>query len=184
MKKLISTILCVAILLTFSGCSKGMLNFEVTEDDAQEYLTTFFSSYTKMNNYLKDSDIAISAFALDGQGLSSILKAVYQSQGVTFAFSKPTMVSENTFTATVNVVAPDIEPLYEMYAIDRLFQEGDIPDDFVAQTFYNNICAGTTSSITTAVSITVRYDNLKGGWIVDPSNDLAFAIFPNIDKAG
>ncbi len=184
MKKIMALFLCVVLIISFAGCcAKDSKNSSATAEDANKFLTDFFASYTKMNEYLKDPKIAISAFALDGQGLSSILKAVYQAQSVTFAFSEPTEASENVFLAEINVVAPNIEPLYEMYAIDVLLAE-EVPNDFVAQSFYDNIRAGTTTSITTKVTVTVRYDETTKGWSVDPSNDLAFAIFPNIDKAG
>ena len=134
-----------------------------------------------MNEYLKSPEIAISAFALDGEGLSGILRAVYLAQGVTFTFPQPTKVSENVFTVVVEVTAPNIQPLYQMYAIDRELLGGDIPDDFVAQSFYDNIRAGTTNSITTRASLSITC--FEGKWKLAASNDLAFAIFPNIDKA-
>lgn len=179
MRKIIALIMTAVCLLTFAACANKTR--VVTEDDANEYLTNFFASYTSMNEYLKSPDIAISAFALDGEGLSGILRAIYQAQGVTYAFPKPTKVSENIFSVHVEVTAPNIQPLYEMYAIDRELLGGDIPEDFVAQSFYDNIRAGTTSDITTTVSLTITYAN--GKWILSTSNDLAFAIFPNIDKA-
>lgn len=181
MKKIISVILCTAFLCFIAGCSKPVR--EVTEDDANEYLVSFFSSYTKMNEYLKNPDIAISAFALDFSGLSSVLKAVYQAESVTFTFSKPVKAQNNVFIANLEVTAPNIQPLYDMYMIDREFMGEDIPDDFVAQSFYDNIRSGTTTLLTSVVTVTVRYDGENGVWSVDPSNDLAFAIFPNIDKA-
>ena len=184
MKKLISLILSITLLFLICGCNKASMTNGATEESASEYLTSFFSSYSKMNSYLKNRDIAISAFALDGQGLSSILKAVYQAQGVTYAFHKPVKIADNTFVAVVTVVAPDIEPLYEMYAIDRILAEDEVEDSFVAQSFYDNIRQGTTQNVTTNVNITLRYNSITNSWSVDPSNDLAFAIFPNIDKAG
>lgn len=179
MKKLISLLLSFILIFCFSACS--LTKKEATEADANEFLTNFFASYNEMNEYLKSPEIAISAFALDGEGLSGILRAVYQAQGVTYTFPQPTKVSENVFTAIVEVTAPNIQPLYRMYAIDRELLGGDIPEDFVAQSFYDNIRAGTTSSITTRVSLSVTC--FDGKWKLTPSNDLAFAIFPNIDKA-
>lgn len=179
MKKIIALIMAAICLLSFTACTNKVT--DVTEADANEYLTNFFASYTSMNEYLKSPDIAISAFALDGEGLSGVLRAIYQAQGVTFTFPQPIEVSENIFTAQVEVTAPNIQPLYEMYAIDRELLGGDIPEDFVAQSFYDNIRAGTTSDITTTVSLTITYAN--GKWTLSTSNDLAFAIFPNIDKA-
>lgn len=177
MKKIIALILALALCISFSACMKR----ESTEADANEFLTNFFASYSEMNEYLKRPEIAISAFALDGEGLSGILRAVYLAQGVTFTFPQPKKVSENVFTANLEVSAPNIQPLYEMYAIDRELLGGDIPDDFVAQCFYDNIRAGTTNTITTQVSISITCFN--GKWDIASSNDLAFAIFPNIDKA-
>lgn len=182
MKKITALLLTIALIFAMCGCGGKKAETEITEKDAEKYLTSFFSSYTQMNNYLKNSGIAISAFALDGEGLSSILKACYQAQSVTFAFGEPVKVAPNTFSVSVTVAAPDIEPLYQMYAIDRILAEDELPDSFVSQSFYDNICAGTTSTLTSTVNITLRYD--LGVWTVDPSNDLAFAIFPNIDKAG
>ena len=182
MKKIISLILIISCLFFTSACTKEIPK-TATSQGANEFLTDFFASYTDMNEYLKSPDIAISAFALDGQGLSSILKAVYQAQSVTFAFPEPVKVSENVYSASVTVIAPDIEPLYEMYALDRILAEDDTPDSFVAQSFYDNIRAGTTSSVTTTVDVTVRFDPQSRKWTVDPNNDLAFGIFPNIDKA-
>lgn len=179
MKKILSLLLVFILMLSFSACTPAKR--EATEADANEFLVHFFSSYNEMNEYLKNSEIAISAFALDGEGLSGILRAVYQAQGITFTFPQPKKVSENIFTATVEVTAPNIQPLYEMYAIDRELLGGDIPEDFVAQSFYDNIRAGTTKSLTNTVTITVSYPD--GKWKVTPSNDLAFAMFPNIDKA-
>ncbi len=177
MKKLLALILALALTLSFSACAKK----EVTTADANQFLTEFFASYTKMNDYLKSPDIAISAFALDGEGLSSILKAVYQAQSVTFTFPEPKKVSDGIFTARVEVTAPDIEPLYDMYAIDREFLGGDLPEDFVAQSFYDNIRSGTTRTVITNVTVNITY--FDGKWQLAPSNDLAFAIFPNIAKA-
>ena len=177
MKRIFSILLTVALLLSFSACGKRV----VTEQDANEYLTNFFASYTSMNEYLKSPEIAISAFALDGEGLSGILRAVYQAQGVSFTFPQPEKVAENVFSATVEVTAPNIQPLYEMYAIDRELLGGEIPEDFVAQSFYDNIRAGTTRDITTTVTLSLSFTD--GKWKLAPSNDLAFAMFPNIDKA-
>ncbi len=179
MKKILSLILSCICLLSFSAC--GAVKREATEADANEFLTNFFASYNDMNEYLKSPEIAISAFALDGEGLSGILRAVYQAQGVTFTFPQPKKVSENVFSAVVEVTAPNIQPLYEMYAIDRELLGGDIPEDFVAQSFYDNIRAGTTSDITTTVNLSITC--FDGKWQLAHSNDLAFAIFPNIDKA-
>lgn len=183
MKKIIALLLCMVLVISFAGCGSNKGAAEASSEDANKFLTDFFASYTDMNDYLKNPEIAISAFALDGQGLSSILKAVYQAQSVTFAFSEPTRADKNVFLAEVNVVAPNIEPLYEMYAIDVLLAE-EVPNNFVAQSFYDNIRAGTTTSVATTVKVTLRYDETTKKWSVDPSNDLAFAIFPNIDKAG
>ncbi|MBQ8002871.1 MAG: hypothetical protein IJ297_05450, partial [Clostridia bacterium] len=170
MKKIIALIMALMLMLSFSACGKK----EVTTADANEFLTEFFASYTKMNEYLKSPDIAISAFALDGEGLSSILKAVYQAQSVTFTFPEPQKVSENIFTATVEVTAPNIEPLYDMYAIDREFLGGEIPEGFVAQSFYDNICSGTTRTVTTNVTVSITC--FDGKWSVASSNDLAMAM--------
>ncbi len=179
MKKTIAFITIFAMLFCCSACNKSV-NM-VTEKDANEFLTDFFASYTKMNEYLKSSEIAISAFALDGEGLSSILKAVYQSGSVTYSYPMPEKVGEGIFRANVEVSAPNIEPLYDMYAIDREFLGGDIPEGFVAQSFYDNIRTGTTKNIKTIVNIAFTYSD--GKWTIAPNNDLAMAIFPNIDKA-
>ncbi len=179
MRKISALLTALVLMLSCSAC--GMAKREATAGDANEFLTSFFASYSEMNEYLKRPEIAISAFALDGEGLSGILRAVYQAQGVTFTFPCPTRVSENVFSAVVEVTAPNIQPLYQMYAIDRELLGGDLPEDFVAQSFYDNIRAGTTSDITTRVSLTITYTD--GKWNVVSSNDLAFAIFPNIDKA-
>ena len=178
MKKILALLLALTLTLSFSACGepKG-----VTAEDANEFLTNFFASYNDMNEYLKSPEIAISAFALDGEGLSGVLRAIYQAQGVTYTFPQPTQLSENVFSAIVEVTAPDIEPLYEMYAIDRELLGGDIPDDFVAQSFYDNIRAGTTRDVTTRVTISITH--FEGEWSIAASNELAFAIFPNIDKA-
>lgn len=181
MKKILSILLAFSMLLALTGCGGSAKKASVTEEDANQYLTEFFASYSKMNDYLKNKDIAISAFALDGQGLSSILKAVYQAQSVSYIFPTPTRVADNVFSVQVEVTAPNIQPLYEMYSIDRQFLEEDYEGDFVAQSFYDNICTGTTNDITTTVNVTLRYNG--GTWYVDPNNDLAFAVFPNIDKA-
>lgn len=177
MKKISAILLSIILMLSFSACGKKV----ATEADANEFLTNFFSSYNEMNEYLKSSEIAISAFALDGEGLSGILRAVYQAQGITFTFPQPTKVSENVFSAIVEVTAPNIQPLYQMYAIDRELLGGDIPEDFVAQSFYDNIRAGTTSNVTTRVNLSITC--FDGNWKLASSNDLAFAMFPNIDKA-
>lgn len=179
MKKILSLLISLALILSFTACSP--IRREATEADANEFLTNFFASYNEMNEYLKSPEIAISAFALDGEGLSGILRAVYQAQGVTYTFPQPTKVAENVFTVPVEVTAPNIQPLYQMYAIDRELLGGDIPDDFVAQSFYDNIRAGTTNNITTRVSLSITC--FEGKWKLATSNDLAFAIFPNIDKA-
>lgn len=184
MKKITAIILSFLLIFSLCSCIGESKKLSPTPADANEYLTTFFSSYTRMNDYLKNSEIAISAFALDGAGLSSLLRAVYQAKSITFAFAEPVKVSDNVFSATVTVAAYDIQPLYEMYAIDRMLAGDSLPRDFVAQSFYDNIQAGTTNKVTTTVNITVRYDSALSSWSVDPSNDLAFAIFPNIDKAG
>ena len=183
MKKFISIILTFLLIFSLASCGCGNKALGGTEEGAKEYLTSFFSSYTKMNDYLKSPNIAISAFALDGAGLSSLLRAVYQAKSVTYAFEDPKEVSDNVFTATVKVLAYDIQPLYEMYAIDRSLAGENITADFVAQSFYDNIQAGTTRKVTTTVNVTMRYDTYAKRWNIDPSNDLAFAIFPNIDKA-
>lgn len=178
MKKLTALFLVFISILSFSACGKDK---GVTAEDANEFLTDFFASYNDMNDYLKSPEIAISAFALDGEGLSGVLRAIYQAQGVTYTFPQPTQISENVFSAIVEVTAPDIEPLYEMYAIDRELLGGDIPEDFVAQSFYDNIRTGTTRDITTRVTLSITY--FEGEWKLASSNELAFAIFPNIDKA-
>lgn len=180
MRRFLAIFLIIFCIGLNAGCVQNK-KADVTAADANEFLTEFFASYTQMNDYLKKPEIAISAFALDGAGLSSILKAVYQAQSVTYTFSEPVEVSDNIFTAVVEVTAPNIQPLYEMYAIDRQLAGDDVDKDFVAQSFYDNIRSGTTSSVTTAVSVTIHYNN--GKWTIDPSNDLAFGIFPNIDKA-
>lgn len=182
MKKITALILTIALVFAMCGCCGKKAETEITEKDAGEYLTSFFSSYTKMKNYLSNSEISVSSFSLDGEDLSSVLKACYQSKSVTFAFGEIVKVAPNTFSTSVTVAAPDIEPLYQMYAIDRILAGEDVSDSFVSQSFYDNICAGTTSTVTNTVNITLRY--ASGVWTVDPSNDLAFAIFPNIDKAG
>ena len=178
MKKIIALLLALTLALCFSACG---MNKSVTAEDANEFLTEFFASYNKMNDYLKSPEIAISAFALDGEGLSGVLRAIYQAQGVTYTFPQPTQISENVFSVIVEVTAPDIQPLYEMYAIDRELLGGDIPEDFVAQSFYDNIREGTTREVTTRVTLSITH--FDGEWKLASSNELAFAIFPNIDKA-
>ena len=110
MKRFLSVLLAVALIISISACSPVIR--EATEEDANEFLTNFFASYNAMNEYLKSPEIAISAFALDGEGLSGILRAVYMAQGVTFTFPMPTKVSENVFTVVVEVTAPNIQPSF------------------------------------------------------------------------
>ncbi len=179
MKKILSVILAVALVFSIAGCTNTQTKTK-TEDDAYQYLTDFFASYTKMSEYLNSSQISVSDFELDGQDISSILKAVYQAKSVSYIFSKPTKVGENIFVTKVEVTAPDAKALVEMYEIDRMFIEGELPEDFVAQCFYDNICTGTAKDITTEVDITIRYNG--GGWSIDPTDNLAFAIFPNINQ--
>ncbi len=180
MKKFLALILAFILLLSFTACSSSKV--EIAADTADEFLNEFFSSYNSMNKYLKNPEIAISAFSIDSVGLSALLRAVYQSQSVTFAFPEATKVTDNVYTVSVIVTAPDIEPLYEMYSIDKMLNEGKkIDEDFVAQSFYTNIMSGTTSLITNTVTVILRQE--EGKWTIDPSNDLAFAIFPNIANA-
>ena len=176
--------LITALLLIFSlsACERGEREVDVAAIDANEYLTDFFSDYSEVNKYLKDPDIAISAFALDGAGLSSLLRALYQSQSVTFAFSLPLEIEEDVFTSNVTVVSPNMSELKLMYDIDReisILSEEGLSEDYVAQMFFANIRDGAANFITRTIPVTVRYAN--GTWSLDINNDLAFAIFPNIE---
>lgn len=183
MKKTVS-ILISAVLL-FSLCSCSSKEESVTEVDANEFLTSFFSDYAAVNTYLKDRSIAVSAFSLDGAGLSSLLRALYQAQSVTYAFSEPVKSGENVFTSSVTVVSLDMINLFTMYNIDReiaVVSGEELNSDFVAESFYANIIEGTTSPVTTTVTVTISFSPGEG-WTLLPNNDLAFAIFPNIQNA-
>ncbi|MGM9551267.1 MAG: hypothetical protein ACI3XA_03335 [Clostridia bacterium] len=181
MKRFIALFLVFVLIFSFSACGKNK-NPSISASSPEEFLTEFFSSYDNMRKYLNNSEIAISAFALDGVGLKAVLRAVYEAMSVTYAFSEPKKVSDEVYTASVIVTAPDIQPLYDMYYIDKTLSENEkINEDFVAQSFYSNIMSGTTSLVTTTVTVIIRHKD--GKWTLDPSNDLAFAIFPNIDKS-
>ncbi len=115
------TALILSALLTFSlaACSAGKEKEEYTAAEASAFLTEFFSDYTLMCDYLTDDNIAVSAFALDGAGLSAILRALYQSQSVTYAFSEPVLAEPGVFQSNVTVFAPDLVPLFSLYTIDK-----------------------------------------------------------------
>lgn len=183
-KKVTSFIISLVLILSLCSCGSENVTVEVSASEANDFLTNFFSDYSAMNTYLKGPDIAISAFALDGAGLSALLRAYYQSQSVTYAFTMPVESGENTYTSTVTVVSPDTQTLFTMYNIDReIAQMGgeELDSDFVAQSFYANIQEGTAPSITTTVSVTAVYSE-EAGWSLLPNDDLAFAIFPNIQN--
>ncbi len=178
------TALLLSVLLAFSlaSCSFGKEKKEYTAEEANAFLTEFFSDYTSMCDYLTDDNIAISAFALDGAGLSAILRALYQSQSVTYAFSEPVMTEPGVFQSNVTIFAPDMIPLFSLYTIDKEILEisGEVPDeDFVAEIFYSNLSDNMNDPISTTVTVTVRVSDL-GEWSVDFDNVLAEAILPNI----
>ncbi len=178
------TAVLLSALLVFSlaSCSLGKEPEEYTAEEANAFLTEFFSDYTSMCSYLTDDNIAISAFALDGAGLSAILRALYQSQSVTYAFSEPVMAEPGVFKSDVTVFAPDMVPLFSLYTIDKeiLDISGEAPDeDFVAETFYSNLSDNMNDPISTTVTVTVRVSDL-GEWSVDFDNAFAEAILPNI----
>lgn len=183
MKKILAIIMSVVCLASLAGCGKANnTEPEITASTANEALTDFFASYNKMSEYLQDSEISISNYTVDNAGLRSILKAIYQAKSVTFAFPEPLEASKGIFSTTVTVSSPDLKPLYDMYQIDRelaIMSEEAITEDFVAQSFYNNIRTGTTSTVSGNVYVTIEYYN--GEWVVYPSDFLASAIFPNID---
>jgi hypothetical protein len=182
-KKATAIIISAILVLSLCSCSSSG-GAQVSADEANSYLAGFFSDYNAMNTYLKSPDIAISAFSLDGAGLSALLRAYYQSQSVTYAFTLPEENGENTYTSTVTVVSLDSLNLFTMYNIDRevaVMDSVPIDSEFVASSFYSNIQEGTATQVETTVTITLSYT--KGdGWSVEPSNDLAFAIFPNIQN--
>ncbi len=183
-KKITAFIISLALVLPLCSCGGENVPAEVSASDANDFLTSFFSDYSEMNAYLKDPDIAISAFALDGAGLSALLRAYYQAQSVTYAFTVPVKSGENTYTSAVTVVSPDTRTLFTMYDIDReiaLMDGEELDSDFVARSFYSNIQEGTAPSINTSVSVTAVYSE-ETGWSLLPSDDLAFAIFPNIQN--
>lgn len=182
--KRLALVMSVIMLVSVCGCSSKKEPVEHTPDEANKFLTDFFSDYNEMNTYLKRSDIAVSAFALDGAGLSALLRALYQSQSVTYAFSTPVSQGEGVFTSDVTVFSIDMVPLFTMYDIDREIAQlsGDPLDgDFVAQTLYSNITDGNNTVITTSVTVTLRVAD-DGTWSVESNNALAFAIFPNIQQ--
>ncbi len=179
-----ATALLLSVLLAFSlaSCSPEEEQKEYTAADANSFLTNFFSDYTSMCDYLTDDSIAISAFALDGAGLSAILRALYQSQSVTYAFSEPVLTEPGVFQSNVTVFAPDMIPLFSLYTIDKEIVDisGEVPDeDFVAETFYSNLIDNMNEPISTTVTVTVRVSE-EGEWSVDFDNALAEAILPNI----
>lgn len=184
-KKIFAFIMSVLILLPLCSCGGGKTSVEVSASEANNYLTNFFSDYGAMKNYLAEPDIAVSAFALDGAGLSALLRAYYQAQSVTYAFTFPVESAENIYTSTVTVVSPDAKTLFTMYNIDREIAQMDgeeLDADFVARSFYANIQECTAPSVTTTVTVTAVYSE-ETGWSLLPNNDLAFAIFPNIQNA-
>jgi len=179
------SLLLIILLLFPAGCSKikDEITGSYTTADASAYLTEFFSDYSEMCAYLKDDSIAISAFALDGAGLSAVLRALYQAQKLTFAFSEPREVSSGVFQADVTVLAPDMVELFELYNIDREISEisGEAQgEDYVAEAFYANLVDNMQPLTETTVEVTCRVS--FGNWSVDPNDALAFAIFPNVQN--
>ncbi|MCD8049887.1 MAG: YgdI/YgdR family lipoprotein [Clostridia bacterium] len=182
-KKYISLFLALIMLFLLSACSFDFGGTDYTAEDANTYLTEFFSDYTSMIEYINRSDIAISAFALDGAGISALLRALYQSQSVTYAFTYPVESSDNVFRSNVTVVSIDLAEIDQLYQIDReiALESGTSTDgDFVAQSFYNNIQTNSISQVQATVTVTVRVTD--DVWYVDSSDDLAYAIFPNIQS--
>ncbi len=180
--RFIALLLSVLLAFSLASCSPGKDKAEYTAEEANAFLTEFFSDYTSMCSYLTDDNIAISAFALDGAGLSAILRALYQSKSVTYAFSKPVMTEPGVFTSDVTVFAPDMIPLFSLYTIDKEILEisGETPDeDFVAETFYSNLSDNMNDPISTTVTVTVRVSDL-GEWSIDFDDTFAEAILPNI----
>lgn len=176
-----SVFFAIIIAVSFSSCAKEEEDKEATAVKANDFLQDFLSDYNSMNTYLKDPGISISAFALDGAGLSSILRALYQSQSVTYAFTLPTEISKDVYSSNVTVVSLNMSDLKLMYDIDReisVMAGEELDEDYVAQAFYANIMEGTANPVTNSVPVIMRRSGDK--WSLDVNNDLALAIFPNI----
>lgn len=183
MKKFLALIISIVLIFTFSACSYNIAttNTEheesVTSAMANDFLTEFFSSYTRMSEYVTRSDIALSSYTLLSADLPALLKASYQAKSVTYTFDIPEKVSDNTFTCNLTVSSPDMNLLYEAYLIDTLID----PEIDIVNSFYSNINAGATKNVTSDnITLTLTYKN--GTWNVSSNNALVYAIFPNINS--
>ncbi len=183
MKKFAALIISTVLIFTLSACSYSTAptNTEtkdnITSAMANDFLTEFFSSYTRMSEYVTRSDIALSSYTLLSADLPALLKASYQAKSITYTFDIPEKISDNTFTCNLTVEAPDINLLYEAYLIDTLID----PEIDIVNSFYSNINAGATKTVTSD-NITLTLTNTHGAWNISSNNALVYAIFPNINS--
>lgn len=183
MKKILALIISSVLIFTLSACSYNIAttNTEhkeiVTSAMANDFLTSFFSSYSRMSEYVTREDIALSSYTLLTADLPSLLKASYQAKSITYTFDIPEKTGDNTFTCNVTVEAPDVNLLYEAYLIDTLID----PEIDIVNSFYSNINSGATQSVKSE-SITLMLTYQNGEWNISSNNALVYAIFPNINS--
>ncbi len=178
MKKILALLLSLCLLLSLTACTKDAIDSKkyITDDDAHTYLSEFFTGYNKLNNYLAKCKFS----SPEGLPVEDILLGYYYANKISFSFTYPVRQSDNVYTSTVVVSSPDFRPVYENGYKYDIVATPDIDKAYSVFEGISRFSSSEDSMVEKTVSVTVRYKD--GVWSVDPSTELALAIFPNIDK--
>ncbi len=160
MKKVISILLSVVMVLSFASCAKNN-----PQKDLDAMLTALKSGDMKTLAELEGE--SIEDFA-DMQGYISIFSSV------SWTFGETVMKDDDDAIVNVQITTKDMQTVFTEYisqAMQQAMQGTEMTDEYAAELLLN-VIASTEQTKTFDVEVEMSYDD--GKWQVDDENDAFF----------